>query len=116
MISDGDTEEIETEEQVLDVDPDQEVLPISYDITSYGADYPVDGLVKRLNQNDVVVPSFDPMYAQSDEVEGFQRRFVWTRPQMDKFIESLLLGLPVRHLPGKGQVKQVACSRWPAAA
>lgn len=95
MVNELDTEEIEDEEQVLDIDPDREVMPVSYDITSYGADYPVDGLVKRLNRADVVVPSFDPMYSQSDEVQGFQRRFVWTRPQMDKFIESLLLGLPV---------------------
>lgn len=89
------SEEIETEEHVLDVDPDQEVMPVTYDITSYGADYPVDGLVKRLSQGDIVVPSFDPMYDEGDEIQGFQRRFVWTRPQMDKFIESLLLGLPV---------------------
>jgi hypothetical protein len=88
-------EEVETEEEVLDVDPDQEVMPVSYDITSYGADYPVDGLVKRLTQGDIVVPSFDPMYGGTGEVEGFQRRFVWSRPQMDKFVESLLLGLPV---------------------
>lgn len=88
-------EEVEDDEHVLDVDPDQEVMPVSYDITSYGADYPVDGLVKRLSKSDIVVPSFDPVYDQSEEVQGFQRRFVWTRPQMDKFIESLLLGLPV---------------------
>lgn len=83
------------DEGVLDVDPDQEVVSTTYEITSYGADYPVDGLVKRLANNDIVVPSFDPKFDQSDEIEGFQRRFVWTRPQMDKFIESLLLGLPV---------------------
>lgn len=87
-------EEVESDD-VLDVDPDQEVMPVSYDITSYGADYPVDGLVKRLVKDDIVVPSFDPMFDESDEVHGFQRRFVWTRPQMDKFVESLLLGLPV---------------------
>lgn len=87
-------EEVE-QEGVLDVDPDQEVVTTTYDITSYGADYPVDGLVKRLNQEDIVVPSFDPKFDGSEEVEGFQRRFVWTRPQMDKFVESLLLGLPV---------------------
>ena len=83
------------EDGVLDVDPDQEVVKSSYEITSYGADYPVDGLIKRLSQEDIVVPSFDPKFDGSDEVEGFQRRFVWTRPQMDKFVESLLLGLPV---------------------
>lgn len=83
------------DEQVLDVDPEQEVMPILYEITSYGADYPVDGLVKRVNQKDIVIPTFDPAYTESDEVHGFQRRFVWGRPQMDRFIESLLLGLPV---------------------
>ena len=88
-------EERETDEHVLDVDPDQEVLAVSYDITSYGADYPIDGLVKRLTKGDIVVPSFDPAYDESEEIQGFQRRFVWTRPQMDKFVESLLLGLPV---------------------
>lgn len=87
-------EEVVTDD-VLDIDPDQEVLTTSYEITSYGADYPVDGLVKRLGQGDIVVPAFDPKFAESDEVEGFQRKFVWSRPQMDKFVESLLLGLPV---------------------
>jgi len=37
------------------------------------------------------------------EVEGFQRRFVWRRPQMDRFIESLLLGYPI---PGIFLVQQ----------
>jgi hypothetical protein len=87
-------EEIETDD-VLDIDPAVEVVPVSYDITSYGADYPVDGLVKRMNQGDIVVPSFDPAYIESDEIRPFQRGFVWSRPQMDSFIESLLLGLPV---------------------
>ena len=86
--------EIEVDD-VLDVDPDQEVVATNYEITSYGADYPVDGLVKRIEQGDIVVPSFDPDFDESDEIQGFQRRFVWSRPQMDKFIESLLLGLPV---------------------
>ncbi|CAN7171998.1 DUF262 domain-containing protein [Terrabacter sp. LjRoot27] len=88
-------QEITTDEDVFDVDPDKEVISATYDITSYGADYPVDGLVKRLDQKDVVIPSFDPVFDDSEEVQGFQRRFVWTRPQMDKFVESLLLGLPV---------------------
>jgi len=87
--------EIEDEEHVLDVNPEEEVIQTSYDITAYGADYPVDGLVKRMDQGDIVVPSFDPAYPGEGEVRGFQRRFVWSRPQMDKFIESLLLGLPV---------------------
>lgn len=95
MSDQTDVVEVEDDEHVLDVNAELEVMPVSYDITSYGADYPVDSLVKRLHQGDIVVPSFDPLYEQSDEVHGFQRRFVWSRPQMDKFIESLLLGLPV---------------------
>lgn len=55
---------------------------IRYQISSYGADYPVDGLVKRLQRGDITVPRF-------------QREFVWPLPQASRFIESLLLGLPV---------------------
>lgn len=72
------------EEEVVDISPDDEgeVVPFTYTITSYGADYPVDGLVKRLDQGSVVIPQF-------------QRSFIWKRAQADRFIESLLLGLPV---------------------
>lgn len=91
------------EEEVDDLDELNEILPTTYSITSYGADYPVDGLVKRLNQGDIVVPLFrlDPEPGQS--TVGFQREFVWTKPQADHFIESLLLGLPV---PGIFLVKE----------
>lgn len=91
------------EEQVDDLDELNEVLPTTYSITSYGADYPVDGLVKRLGQEDIVVPLFrlDPEPGQS--TVGFQREFVWTKPQADRFVESLLLGLPV---PGIFLVKE----------
>jgi hypothetical protein len=53
-----------------------------YDITSFGADYDVEGLVKRLNRGDVLIPEF-------------QRDYVWTQKEASKFVESLLLGLPV---------------------
>ncbi len=58
------------------------VVPLKYSITSYGADYPINGLVKRLQNDDITVPSF-------------QRGYVWTLKQASRFIESLLLGLPV---------------------
>jgi uncharacterized protein with ParB-like and HNH nuclease domain len=57
------------------------VTPFKYSITSYGADYPVDGLVKRMQNGDILIPSF-------------QRGYVWTWKQASRFIESLLLGLP----------------------
>ena len=56
--------------------------PVRYTISSYGADMPIDGLVNRLKRGDIFVPSF-------------QRNFVWTITQASRFIESLVLGLPV---------------------
>ena len=65
-----------------EIEEEDEQLPFKYAITSYGADYPVDGLVKRLKRGDVFIPSF-------------QRKFVWPMPKASRFVESLLLGLPV---------------------
>lgn len=61
---------------------DPEVIPFKYSITSYGADYPVDSLVKRMAEKSIQIPHF-------------QRDFVWSLNQASRFIESLLLGLPV---------------------
>lgn len=83
------------EDNVEDIVETEEIAPYSYDITSYGADFLVDGLVQRLISGDIVIPTFDPETQVGPDIEGFQRRFVWTKPQMDRFIESLLLGLPV---------------------
>jgi hypothetical protein len=91
------------EEQVEDLDELNEVLPNTYSITSYGSDPPVDGLVKRMDQGDIVVPLFSSEPAPGQATIGFQREFVWTKPQSDRFIESLLLGLPV---PGIFMVKE----------
>jgi hypothetical protein len=93
------TEEIQItppgDEEVDDLDEISEVLPEAFSITSYGADYPVDGLVKRLNEGDIVVPLFSMEPEQGQTTVGFQREFVWKKSQADRFIESLLLGLPV---------------------
>ena len=88
---------------VDDLDELNEVIPTTYSITSYGADYPVDGLVKRLAQGDIEVPLFRLEPEPGQSTVGFQREFVWTRPQADHFVESLLLGLPV---PGIFLVKE----------
>jgi len=56
--------------------------PRNFAITSYGADYTVDGLVKRMRSGAFIIPEF-------------QRRFVWSQRHASKFIESLLMGLPV---------------------
>ena len=65
------------------IDPsDDETLDFTYSITSYGADYPVDSLINRLRANKIKTPTF-------------QRGFVWSQAKASRFIESLLLGLPV---------------------
>ncbi len=51
-------------------------------ITTYGVDYTVDTIIARVNSEDFFVPQF-------------QRRFVWSQRHASRFIESLLMGLPV---------------------
>lgn len=83
------------DEEVADIDEALEVIPTRYAITSYGADFPVDGLVSRLEKGAILVPSFNPEISTASGIVGFQRDFVWSKSQADRFIESLLLGLPV---------------------
>ena len=54
----------------------------AYDINSYGADYPLDSLAKRMDNDAFVVPEF-------------QRKHIWSKVHASRFIESLLMGLPV---------------------
>ncbi len=70
---------------VLNGDEESEELnddDVVYQITTSGADFDVDGLVKRFDRGTIYRPEF-------------QRNFVWTWPQASKFIESILLGLPI---------------------
>ena len=70
------------EEKIDDEAEDELIDDVTYDISSYGVDYTVDSLVNRLNRKVFYIPPF-------------QRSFVWTIRQSSRFIESLLLGLPV---------------------
>jgi hypothetical protein len=54
----------------------------SFVITSYGADYTVDTIIARVKSEAFYVPKF-------------QRNFVWSQRHASRFIESLLMGLPV---------------------
>jgi uncharacterized protein with ParB-like and HNH nuclease domain len=76
-----DLEENEYDE-VIDEADESIIPPIQYDISSYGADYDVEGIVRRLERGDILIPPF-------------QRNYVWTQKDASRFIESLLLGLPV---------------------
>jgi hypothetical protein len=95
---DGDREvTLEEEANAQEVEPELE--PLSF----FGTDFDVHGLVRRLNQGDVIIPNFDPSLGSDSDLAGFQRKFVWKKPQMDRFIDSLLLGFPV---PGIFLVQQ----------
>lgn len=83
------------EQEIDDVDEHDVAGPAAIPLSHYGTDFDVHGLVRRLENNDIVIPTFDPAQPTESGLEGFQRRFVWRKPQMDRFIESLLLGYPV---------------------
>ncbi len=93
------------EEPVDDLDEASEVIPFTYSITAYGADYPVDSLVKRIQSGDIIVPRFSWEADADSQIVGFQREYVWPRTKADRFVESLLLGLPV---PGIFLVKELS--------
>lgn len=75
-----------------------DVRPVTYS----GHDFDVEGLMRRLREGHILIPTF----GHSDDrivSPGFQRAFVWNKRQMDRFIESLLLGYP---LPGIFLIRQ----------
>ena len=82
QLSQGNGERL-AEETVRDETENNDIEEaVNYRITSYGVDFDVEGLVRRINGGDIFVPDF-------------QRGFVWNFKQASQFIESLLLGLPV---------------------
>ena len=58
---------------------DDLVPSVSYQVTSYGSDPDVEGLVRRIRRDDILIPPF-------------QRDYVWSQTEASRFIESLLLG------------------------
>ena len=70
-------------DEVVDEAVDDELVPeVSYDVTSYGSDPDVEGLVRRMKRFEILIPPF-------------QRDYVWRQAEASRFIESLILGLPV---------------------
>lgn len=67
------------------VDPDDsenDYVSVRHLISIYGSDMPVESLVRRIAREDIFLPEF-------------QRKFVWSQGQASRFVESLILGLPV---------------------
>ncbi|MGP5090709.1 DUF262 domain-containing protein [Brachybacterium tyrofermentans] len=93
-----------TDEEYSDL---TEAEPTPTKVTFSTQDYSVDSLVSRMNSGAMIIPEF----GGNDErvnIAGFQRGFVWSKAQMDRFIESLLLGYPI---PGIFLVKQASNNR-----
>ncbi len=73
--------DVEIEEIVSEVE-DEESSPAQYEISTYPADFTLEGLHQKWLAGDIKIPKF-------------QRQFVWKQTQASKLIESFLLGLPV---------------------
>jgi hypothetical protein len=76
--------QVQDEQEVQDEESEEaqeDILP-TYTIVSFGADFDVETLVNRLRKGDITFPPF-------------QREFIWNYRQCSRFIESLLMGLPV---------------------
>lgn len=91
-----------TEEEQYDL---ENLSPRTPSITFRNQDFDVAGLVKRLENGDILIPRISSSERKSEQLEmnAFQRGFVWKKRQMDSFIESLLLEYPI---PGLFLVQQ----------
>jgi uncharacterized protein with ParB-like and HNH nuclease domain len=69
-------EKIESEEE------DRETSTANYKINTYGADFTLEILSKKIDEKEIIVPTF-------------QRNYVWDNKKASRLIESFLLGLPV---------------------
>jgi hypothetical protein len=93
-VSDGERDDDGADLETSDIEILDEADPEAAPVTYSGTDFDVEGLVRRFERGDIVVPSFGHN-DETIETAGFQRRFVWRRSQMDRFIESLLLEYPI---------------------
>lgn len=75
-------EDYDYEDDIDKNENDEHDFSTSYKLTCSGIDFDVCGLVRRQNQKSIYLPDF-------------QRNYVWGKKRASKFIESLLLGLPI---------------------
>lgn len=74
--------ELKDRENVKDDAGEETSDPVIYNISSYGADLTAEQHVKRMRAEAYVKPEF-------------QRSYIWPLKKASRFIESLILGLPV---------------------
>lgn len=81
---------------------DENIAPGDVELVYRTQDFTIDSLISRLKSEHIIIPSSE--YEADDlATERFQRDYVWKKSQMDRFIESILLGYP---LPGIFLVRQ----------
>lgn len=84
----------------IEITPDHDdevpVAEVGYEVTCYGVDFDVYGLNRRLQEDEIVIPKF-------------QRNYIWPLRKASRFIESLLIGLPV---PGIFLTKDLATQNF----
>ena len=68
--------------EIIADDSDETVGIKEYSVSSYGIDYDIKGYVGRLKSGDIKIPEY-------------QRKYIWDQTRASRFIESLLLDLPV---------------------
>jgi uncharacterized protein with ParB-like and HNH nuclease domain len=75
-------EEASDEKKVSDEAEKEDRQPVKFSITAFGADPSVFDRVRRLEKNRLIAPPF-------------QRSYVWSVRDASRFVETLLMGLPV---------------------
>lgn len=95
------SEEIQNDDLIeskLITDEEKEDLSASssfiIDVYSEMSKMDVHGLVRRMDQDKIYIPRFGDSQ-DNTEISGFQRHYVWTAAQKDRFIESIYLGFPI---------------------
>lgn len=68
-------------------------VPQNGSVSYKSEDIDVYGLVRRVNTGKIFIPRFNEDKTE-DGPNGFQREFVWTSRQVDRFIESILCNYP----------------------
>jgi len=88
--------------EVVDPEDDEDEIDLSSpsadeSLRYFGVDFDVDGLVRRFKQGELIIPRFNPPNKATSNTgyAAFQRNFVWKKKQMDRFVESILLGYPI---------------------
>lgn len=74
--------ELKEIKNVTDIKDESESTAEMFNISSFGVDYTVEILVKKISTGSFIIPDF-------------QREYVWSKNDASKFVESILLGLPV---------------------